>query len=197
MPYPTRANQVARRLEPGLEYRLRSQQIKPEEVFFPEDIQELRKFARARIVETFHRAYEHMRGKDRSTDNYIVNVGRRPSELAKHIASKLRYDFIDVDELGGHVAQWPLKMKLLLVDSLQYHLILDEINALINAPQHGLYFLESHGLWQLVQSVIDELPRPHERTPKIDRRNYHGRPRNQTQSRGIPGGVSTSWSPAC
>ncbi len=164
--------------------------------FFDEDaITDLLHLAKTRIIEVFASERELARGKMRCTDNYIYGVAPEQSELARYIANNLKRKFITIEDVDDEIFDdVPPRHLDRLIWQLQHEAILLELNIMCSKPRFHIYWNERHGIWQIVQSVMDEFRDVCEtaRRLKVDNRHYHGRNRAQSMRRGTPAGVSVS-----
>lgn len=149
--------------------------------------------AKSRIVSVFVHECEFSRGKMRGTDNYVTGVGNKQSELARYVVDNMRGRLITKGELHSDMLySVPAKQLDRLVRHLEYELVLLQLNAMCSKPLFHIYFDEWHGIWQMLQSVVDEY---NEQRRVVhgefrNRRSFHGKVRTQQLSRGIPPGAS-------
>lgn len=176
------------------------------DLFSEEELLDLMALARARIIRAFVEQFECYRDHKRRTDNYIIGVRPKQSALADwiiegHKSADARYDdgkrmkhFIEIALLPERLRYLDQKWLERLVYQLERDIVLMELNVMCGMPNYEIYFLESHGLWQLIQSAADEYytQKTRIRRVKDDRRNEHGMVRSQRKRRGRPAGVSTS-----
>lgn len=177
-------------------------QVSLDDIFDDETYVERRLVARHRIIGVFDVAIDPF--SKRGTDNFIVGVAERISDLADYVSDKMRHrrNLIVIDDLPFRYAPLPKKQREKVCQPLRRQLIIDELIAMRDAEE--IYWQD--GRWQAKQSLIDEYVRFREvrqehyrkveevhRTAlriKRDNRTYHGRPRQQTKRRGIPEGTS-------
>lgn len=169
-----------------------------DDIFFEDEIEDFFAVARRRIIAEFFYATErnprYKYGSDRRpyqrTDNYIIGVSGRVSDLAKHVRDKMHRPFISVDQLPEKLAELSPR----LTDRIIRRAQLDILTLVLQIMRHReVWYDEGTGIWQVCQSSMDEYleyRRPARTANKVDDRNYHGRVRSQSKRRGIPEGVS-------
>lgn len=184
-----------------------------DELFFEDEVLDFMAVARRRIIATFHHATEPTprfrpgqgMKRERGTDNYIVGVGCRQSDLARHVLEKMGRPFLSEDQLPSGVLEMPPHYIKAILQRARYDIMLAQINVMCpvsprsatkRRTSNEVWYDELRGVWQICQSSIDEhvLSRRTARSAlKVDNRNYHGRVRSQSKARGVPEGVSVSF----
>ena len=173
------------------EWRLVRGAEKLEHIFDEDSLAELLTSARRRVTSIIHHSTEWRRGKFRRTDNYVLGVGGHQKDLARHICSRLNKDFVYLDHLPDGVEDLSQRYLDDIIDNLQYRLILADINQMVRDAD--LWYDEATGIWQTTQRCHDLMKEESSRVKrayKFDRRNWHGRPREQARRRGTPPGES-------
>jgi len=168
------------------------QVFEPDEIFTEDEIESLLSDAERRIVVIFQHAVEFRRGRYIGTDNYIIGISHRVSELARHVSREVRnpiVDHSDIERSFGDVSRSHAKKQAMLIQTklIAEALVLARSNA-------NLWYDEATGIWQLAQSFIDEHEARHQvaKALKFDRRTEHGQVRSQRIARDRPAGVSVS-----
>lgn len=168
------------------------------ELFDELKLMELMAVARLRIIATFDHATEHYRGQVRGTDNYIGGLGSRQTDLVRHIDKNQKKPFVKVQDLPAE-----LRMALIqkrrraeqIADQAQHDIIALVVAEMCQPSNGHIWYDETHGLWSILPSVVDEYRytlRRARRALKRDCRNEHGQVRSQRINRGRISGVSTS-----
>ena len=167
-----------------------------QELFYPEEIEDFMDAARRRVIRKFHSATEpnprYKWGSDRRptrrTDNYIIGVSGKLSDLAQYVQSEMRH-FIAPSQLPGNLHDLSPKLLEKVIGRAQHDVLLLVIQLM---RHHEIWYDEATGAWHVCQSSMDEflVYRKAARTNKVDDRSYHGRVRSQSKARGIPEGVS-------
>lgn len=170
-----------------------------QELFFPEEIEDFMDAARRRIIRRFFIATEpnprYKWGSDRRptrrTDNYIVGVSAKLSDLARYVQSEMR-PFIEPSQLPNHLHDLSPKLLEKIIARAQYDVLILVVQLM---RHHEMWYDEATGVWQVCQSTMDEflVYRQAARRNKVDDRSFHGRVRSQSKARGIPEGVSVSF----
>lgn len=173
-----------------------------EELFTEEEVIDLMSTARQSVAGEFYFACEEnprwRPGSDkkrfRGTDNFIIGVGGKPSELARFVAQKTHRQIVSAKQLPSNLAALQPKLVEMIVRAARYSIVLHAINAMIENGEirydHGL------GTCNVSQSNIDDFLddrafRKVAKRIKNDYRPYHGRP---GRDRGrVPEGVSVSF----
>lgn len=184
-----------------------------EELFYPEELAEKMEIARRRVVTTFITATEPVptsrikwhqlvpnpdgsarRKPRRGTDNYIIGVGSKQKDLAAHIVKTARKPIIRPCDLPESIRRHAHMVER-VISAAEHRIVLALLNEMCSAPLSEIYYDEACGIWQIVQSCIDQHKRSLRQARqalKFDRRNEHGMIRSQRINRGRPAGVSTS-----
>ncbi len=167
-----------------------------DELFFPEEIEDFMDAAKRRIIRRFYNATEpnprYRWGSDRRptrrTDNYIIGVSAKLSDLAHFVQSEMR-PFIEPCQLPARMHDLSPKMHEMIIARAQRDVLLLVVQLM---RHHEIWYDEATGAWQICQSTMDEflLYRSTARRNKVDDRSFHGRVRSQSNARGIPEGVS-------
>ncbi len=175
-----------------------------QELFDPEDIEDFLSVALHAVAGEFHYAKElnprYSLGSNkrlyRCTDNYIIGVGGKPSELARYISKMTHRKIVPAKCLPSQLYELSPKLVERIVATARYDLILLSVNAMVHDGQ--IRYDEGRGIWEASQSSIDgflvdkDLRRVIRRAMKNDHRPWHGRP---SRDRGkMPEGVSVSFS---
>ena len=176
------------------------------ELFNEEELEDIVSDARLAIAGEFYFATERNprykpgngQRKERSTDNYIVGVGGRPSDLARHVAGRTRRRIISARSLPSDVVT---DLAPTFVDIILQRVMYDATLLAINVmnDEREVWYDESTGIWSIMQSTVDgfvaerKFRRAVRQTLKHDDRSYHGRVRSQSKRRGIPEGVSIGY----
>lgn len=174
-----------------------------DDIFYPEEIDKLMETARRAVAGEFYFACEQnprwRPGSDkkrfRGTDNYIIGVGHRPSELARHVAQRTHRQLIATWQLPARLQELSPKLVERIVSQARYDLVLQTVNAMIVAAE--VRYDYGTGTWEVNQSNIDDFMTDRhnrkevKRQLKFDDHSWHGRPR---RDRGrMPEGVSVSF----
>lgn len=173
-----------------------------DKLFTEEEIIDLMSTARQSVAGEFYFACEEnprwRPGSDkkrfRGTDNFIIGIGGRPSDLARFVTAKTHRQIVSAKQLPCHLAALSPKLVERIVASARYDVVIQTINTMIENGEirydYGL------GTWNVNQSNIDDFLddrafRKAARRIKNDYRPYHGRP---GRDRGrVPEGVSVSF----
>ena len=115
----------------------------------------------------------------------------------------LRRNFIDYRDLPEHMQDLRPGFLDDVISNLQYRFILEQLNLMASPRGTEIWYENSRFIWQLAQGQIDWLAEQEDQfrlaarsdKRKIDRRNWHGRPRNQARRRGTLPGASISYPP--
>lgn len=169
-----------------------------DELFTDEELIEKLWLARHRIITIFYNEMEWRNGKFRKTDNYVIGVGKKQSELARYICSQIKRGFVSESDLPPRMAELSPRDIRDTISNLQYRIILTMLNQLCSPVGCDIWYDEETGIWQMSQSCHDKMKaefRQARKAIKFDRRNWHGRPRNQARRRGTPPGASISYPP--
>lgn len=188
--------------------------------FFPEFIDELAEYARNRTLLCFN-GNGGLRRKDWWLGRGHIKCPANPEDLAYLIASSRMNPIISErhalalqvrvkDERTGPVWSFERLEKLVkqtgprnvskairqLAFNINTALVLSQVRQMIDIG--ALWTDERAGTWTVRQSEIDDLVRrgKSDKDTYFDRRNLHGRPRNQCEKRGLPPtsvGVSSSY----
>ncbi len=174
-----------------------------EELFFEEEILDLMSIARQGVAGEFYFAREEnprwRPGSDkkrfRGTDNFIIGVGGRPSDLARHVAEKTHRQIVNGKQLPCKLKELSPGLVERIVAIARYDVVLRTINAMIANGE--IRYDTGIGTWNVNQSNIDDFlddrsfRKEAKRAIKDDYRPWHGRP---GRDRGrIPEGVSVSF----
>lgn len=152
--------------------------------------------ARRRIIAIFHAATEWRNGKYRGTDNYIVGLDSKQRQLAWHIHRHTNHGFVYEEDLPGNVLELRQAYIEDVISNLQYRFILAQLNQMCSPIGADVWYDEARGLWQMSQNCHDEMMAQYKgvrNAVKFDRRNWHGRPREQARARGTLPGASISY----
>lgn len=192
-----------------------------DDLFDEEELKELTKEARWRVIATFHHAtepnprYREGRNKPRrGTDNYIIGVSPKLSDLARTVHKRQRKPLVRESQLpssvlAAHGTYWATIIR----QEAEFDLLMHTLDAMRVRPpktprafvlksNNELYFDEGLGVWQIVQSSIDDYldflreqqaVSREERAARMkqDDRSRHGRPHKQSRRRHVPEGIST------
>ncbi|HET8689897.1 MAG TPA: hypothetical protein VFL81_00435 [Candidatus Saccharimonadales bacterium] len=174
-----------------------------EEIFYPEEIIDLMATARQAVAGEFYFACEQNprwkpgsnKKRFRGTDNYIIGVGDRPSELARHITKQTHRQLVSTKQLPCGLQELSPKLLERIVARARYDVVLRTVNAMIKAGD--IRYDVGTGTWEVNQSNIDDFVADRDyrkeikRQLKFDDRAWHGRPR---RDRGrVSEGVSVSF----
>lgn len=176
-----------------------------EELFTEEEIVDFMSVARQSISGEFFFAVErnprYKRGSNkrpfRGTENYIIGVGGRPSDLARYVTEKTHRQIVSTKCLPCHLTMLKPKLVERIVYAARYDIVLRTINAMMKNGE--IRYDEGLGTWNVNQSNIDDFlddrafRKAIKRSLKVDDRNYHGAVRSQSKRRGRPEGVSVSF----
>lgn len=171
---------------------------KLDEIFYQDEIEDFAAIARQRVIGEFFYAKErnprYKAGSDRSqwqrTQNYILGVSGRVSELATYVQSNMRRPFITRKQLPSELSDLSPKLLDKLIQQLQRDVLVISLQVM---RHHEVWYDEGRGIWEIRQSSVDEYldqKRTVKAIFKVDDRNYHGRVRSQSKNRGVPPGVS-------
>lgn len=125
-----------------------------------------------------------------STDNYIVGVDDKRASLARFVQKTVVKHFVRPRNLPDWLRTRE-GFAIKTAAEIEYKLFRLELDNLCD--NGDIWYDECLGIWCIAQSVVDEHTKARhsrKRRLKVDGRNYHGRPREQSKSRGIPGGTS-------
>lgn len=171
------------------------------ELYFPDEIEDFMAAAKRRIMNAFHAATEpnprYKWGSDRRpyrrTDNYIIGVGGKPSDLVRHVQESMR-PFINTGQLPEKLQSLSPQLTDKIIARAQRDVLLLVAQLM---RHHEVWYDEATGLWQICQSSMDEFHAYRRKarsvSTKLDDRSYHGRVRSQSKARGIPEGVSVGF----
>ncbi|HET6622510.1 MAG TPA: hypothetical protein VFG56_01100 [Candidatus Saccharimonadales bacterium] len=173
-----------------------------EEIFYEEEIIDFMAAARQAVAGEFYFACEQNprwkpnsdKKRFRGTDNYIIGVSDRPSELAQHITKQTHRQLICTKQLSGELRELSPKLVERIVARARYDIVLRAINAMIRAGE--IRYDHGTGIWEVNQSNIDDFVadrhyRKEVKQQMFNDRAWHGRPR---RDRGrVPEGVSVSF----
>jgi hypothetical protein len=161
--------------------------------------------ARRRVIRSFHFAEEPYREEKlpyggyrmgrRGTDNYIIGVGQRRMDLVHHIVADNWRPIVTARDLPDHMSEFNRKWREMIADRALTNLYALQVNLMCSKPLFEIYFDEARGIWQIVQSAVDEYLQQNRRARnavKFDCRPEHGMVRAQRINRGRIAGVSTS-----
>lgn len=181
--------------------KIKSGGFRLNELFFEEEIEDFVAAARRRVIGEFFFATErnprYKQGSDRRptqrTDNYILGVSGKLSDLALYVRNKMHQPFITVGQLPHKLAELPPADVEKIIRQAQKDVLL----LVLQVMRHReVWYDEGTGVWQICQSSMDEwldYRRAVRTMVKVDDRNYHGRNRGQSRRRGIAEGVSVSF----
>lgn len=172
------------------------------ELFTEDELSDFLALARRRIIRTFDVATEpnprFRRGcgkPRRNTDNYIVGVGGRPSDLTRRVSKQLTHPIVKESDLPYFLSGISPKLIDRQLQQASQQIIQHCVVAM--RDNGDIYFEESRGTWEIAQSCIDEYKSERSvarNSMKVDWRTYHGRNRAQSNRRNIPEGVSIGGS---
>ena len=167
------------------------------ELFDEEELLTFMDAARRGVIGEFHYATEpnpRYRAKPegrstRRTDNYIIGVPAKLSELARYVARSMHRSFITEKDLPDDLQGLRPKMIETVIWQAQFDLILLVLQTMRNRE---VWYDEGTGVWQICQSSMNEWCeyRKTARSLKVDDRAGHGRPRRDRGQ--IPEGASIS-----
>jgi hypothetical protein len=173
------------------------------ELFEEKEIEDFMAAAKRRIVGEFHYAMEtnprFRPGSDRRpkrrTDNYIVGLGCKPSELARYVNQTMHRPFVKANQLPSEFQDLRPKLVETLLLNAQYEALLMTIQVM-HGQTREIWYDEAVGIWQIIQSSVDEWVE-YQRVArsarvKADMRPFHGRVRSQSRRSGTPAGTSVS-----
>lgn len=166
-----------------------------DELFTDDELADKLVVARRRVIRSFYFATEVYRGKTQRTDNYVLGVGPKQKELVKHVIRDNWRPIVTAKDLPEMMSEFTPGQQELIARRAQQDVYAFQINSMCSRPLFEIYFDEAHGVWQMIQSAIDEyrLQNQHARhAVKFDLRPEHGMVRSQRIRRGRPAGVSTS-----
>ncbi len=160
-----------------------------EELFNKDELSDLLAIARQRVVGEFFHATEWYRGRYVCTDNYIIGVGSRLSELRRYVVKTMHRRIVRTHHLPQDMQDLHPKMIDMITQRADHELVQLILQAMLN---YDVWYDDARGIWQVSQSAMDEFHSVRHATSntKIDVRVYHGRVRSQSKARGIPGGTS-------
>jgi hypothetical protein len=170
------------------------------ELFTDDEVADFMAAARRRILGEFHFATEknprYKQGSDKRptqrTDNYIIGVSGRLSDLAKYVHKNMHHPFIKTRDLPAMLSDIHPKLAEQVAQRAQQDILL----LVLQVMRHReIWYDEGVGIWQACQSSMDDYHayRRASRLVKVDDRSYHGRVRSHSKARGIPEGVSVSF----
>lgn len=174
-----------------------------EELFFEEEILDFMTVARQSVAGEFYFAKEENprwrqdsnKKRFRGTDNFIIGVSGRPSDLARYIAKKTHRQIICGKQLPCDLRELSPKMIERILATARYDVVLRTVNAMIDNGE--IRYDIGVGTWNVNQSNIDDFlddrffRKEAKRAIKDDYRPWHGRP---GRDRGrMPEGVSVSF----
>ncbi len=173
------------------------------ELFFEEEIIDLMIVARQSVAGEFYFAKEEnprwRSGSDkkrfRGTDNFIIGIGGKPSDLARYIAERTHRQIVCRKQLPQHLKELSPKLIERIIGAVRYDIVLNAINAMIKNGE--IRYDIGIGTWNINQSNIDSFLNDRafrkvaRHAIKNDYRPWHGRP---GRDRGrMPEGVSVSF----
>lgn len=184
------------------------------DLFDKHELEDLMEAAKRRIVAEFVYAMEvnprFKPGSDRRpmrrTDNYIIGLGRKQSELAEYVLKSMHRPFIRPNQLPSRFSDLhPIHIERIVFQA-QYDVLLLVVQTMNN---YEVWYDEGIGIWQVCQNSVDELNRyrraakealgtsegakqPRSHRVKNDFRPFHGRDRGQAKRSGTPPGTSIS-----
>lgn len=165
------------------------------DIFTDDELEDVVKLARDRVLNAFSRATTLYRGKRHGTDNYISGIGSRQKHLVAYVVRSNMKPFVSIESLPE------LPPQLFGLSERQYAELIRQLHeyamqlAVNSLHEQHLIWHDDHGLWNVCQSAMDawrESDRRVRRAIKYDRRNYHGKIRSQSKRRGIPAGAANS-----
>ena len=171
------------------------------ELFDEKEIEDFMAAAKRRIVGEFHYAMEtnprFKPGSDRRpkrrTDNYIIGLRRKPSDLADYVNRTMHRRFISAHQLPAEFQDMRPKLVEMMLKRAEYEVILLVVQTMLKTT-HEIWYDEGVGIWQACQSSVDEFlaykQAARSSRVKADMRPFHGRVRSQSKQRGIPSGTS-------
>lgn len=165
-----------------------------DEVFFADKTL----LARFRVIEAFFRRGRLSRRSKRSADNQIKQVGENLLDLAERIFNSNEWQhFIADSEISFWVSPDDLFQPQIKAQ-IEFKFVLAALDEM--RQDADLWYDYDLLAWQVAQRCIDEYAKHLKRVRraiKFDRRNWHGRNRNQTKNRNIlPVSISTAKSKA-
>lgn len=131
----------------------------------------------------------------RRTDNYIIGIGGRQSELARFVTKNTHRQIISRRHLPCSLNELPPRLVEAVVNKVCYTIVLTTVNAMRHSGE--IWYDEALGIWGIRQSTVDGFVTDRasrqetRRALKYDDRSYHGRPGRDRGS--IPEGVSISF----
>lgn len=159
-----------------------------------DDFFEVLEIIELRILRVFNNAKDPDTAE--VTDNFIIGARGEIDSLARYVESRFGYK-------GYVVREYDLPRDILRLKSdycekvaqqVRLRLVRDVLEVL--RRERDIWFDEQRGTWTVRQGKIDEYHKRRtrasrtQRRMKLDLRNYHGRNRAQSKSRGIPEGTS-------
>jgi hypothetical protein len=171
------------------------------ELFDGKEIEDFMAAAQRRVFGEFHYAMETNprfkpgsgRRPKRRTNNYIIGLGHKPSELAAYVLQHRRQPFIKPSQLPSEFRDLRPKLVETLTRRAEYDVLLLVIQQM--QASREIWYDEGVGIWQILQSSVDEFlgyKRIARTMVKNDKRNHHGRVRSQAKRAGTPPGTSVS-----
>jgi len=173
--------------------------FKLNELFDPEEIADFAAAARRRIIGEFFYAKEknprYKPGSDRSpqqrTDNYIWGLKNKLSDLASFVNQRKHRRFIQPFQLAEEFNDYNPNLVDKVIHRAEFDILVMVAETMRSRGE--IWYDEGVGIWQIAQSSVDEWTEYKRRAKslfKVDDRNFHGRVRAQSKSRGIPAGTS-------
>lgn len=174
-----------------------------DELFTDEEIEQLVSLARLSIAGEFFFAMEENprfrpgngMKRYRNTDNYIIGIGGRVSDIARYVANKTHRQIVSSKQLPSELSDLADNLVDKIVANARYDLLLVAADAMRSNAE--VWYDEALGVWNVSQSCVDEfhayrLDRKAQRAQKVDDRAWHGRP-ERDRGRAVPAGVSVSF----
>lgn len=173
-----------------------------EELFYFDEVEEFLTVAYQAIAGEFYYAVEvnprFKLGSNnklyRGTDNYIIGVGGRPSDLASYIAKSTHRKIVPAKRLPDGLSDLVPKLVDKIVSKARGDIVLLAVNAM--AENGEIRYDEALGTWNICQSNVDSflcdkaMRSSVKRAMKYDDRAWHGRPRRDRGK--VPTGISVS-----
>lgn len=166
-----------------------------EDLFTDDEVADLIAIARRRVAgEFFHASEKDRHGRKIRTDNYIIGIGGRLSNLARYVVMETHRPIVRKEVLPADIRSLSPRHIDRIIVKANYDVTLMALQLMRN---HEVWYDEALGIWQICQSSVDDFLEERKtarRKPSVkqDDRSFHGRVRSQSKRRGAPPGVSVS-----
>lgn len=152
--------------------------------------------ARDRVLRAFAGAEARQRGKDRPSPNRIIGLGPKQHHLVEYVLQlcrdKRKLHFVSVHQirslLNEHISE---RLARDIADDIEEQLLTLAVEEMCSSAPPSCEIWYESSSWNVLVSTMETFyARPTRKSHKVDRRNFHGRPRGQAMRR--DGGCVTS-----